>query len=136
MTFEINYLAWIVSVIVYQVLGAIWYGPLLGKAWMAEVGRTEEEIRAEGGASAGYYLVAIVNGAIAAFVIANVIAWRGAGGLLAGLLTGLILWVGFVATTSATSGLFAGRTWRLWAIDGGYHLVAFLLVGVIISVWP
>lgn len=49
------------------------------------------------------------------------------------LLVGLIVWVGFVATTIAVNGIFAGRTWR--PCHRQRHLVSLLGLGVILAVW-
>jgi hypothetical protein len=35
----------------------------------------------------------------------------------------------------AVNGIFAGRTWRLWAIDSGYYLTNLLAMGVILALW-
>ena len=44
----INWLAVLVAVVAAQVVGFLWYGPLFSKQWMAALGRTQEEVRAEG----------------------------------------------------------------------------------------
>ena len=45
----INYVATAVSAVVLMALGFAWYAPFLfGKAWMAALGKTEEEMRAAG----------------------------------------------------------------------------------------
>ena len=45
----INYVAAAVSAVVLMALGFAWYAPFLfGKAWMAALGKTEEEMRAAG----------------------------------------------------------------------------------------
>ena len=40
----ISWLAVLVATVLSFGLGALWYGPLLGKAWMAEHGTTAEEL--------------------------------------------------------------------------------------------
>ena len=42
----INHLAVITAAICSFVLGGIWYGPLFGRAWMKEVGVTEDQLKA------------------------------------------------------------------------------------------
>ncbi len=135
MSFQINWLAFVVSVVVYEGLGALWYSPiLLGNQWMAEIGKTADEIQAEGGQGRAFG-IAVIGGVIIAFMLANVVDWLGASSLLAGALAGLWIWLGFVATTSATNSVYAGRTLRLWLIDTGYNLVGFVLMGAILGVW-
>jgi len=43
MEVEINWLAVLAASLVGFVIGAIWYGPLFGKAWMKIVGLTEKD---------------------------------------------------------------------------------------------
>jgi len=41
----INYLAIIVAGLIPSIVGAIYYGPLLGKVWRDSLGKTEEELQ-------------------------------------------------------------------------------------------
>ena len=41
-----NLLAILVAAATGFLIGGLWYGPLFGKAWMAEHGFTEEQLRA------------------------------------------------------------------------------------------
>jgi len=45
MTPDINPLAIILAGLIPSILGAIYYGPLLGKAWLSSLGKTEEEMK-------------------------------------------------------------------------------------------
>ncbi|WP_276974679.1 DUF1761 domain-containing protein, partial [Flavobacterium filum] len=40
-----NFYAILVAAISTLLVGFVWYGPLFGKAWMAETGFTEEELK-------------------------------------------------------------------------------------------
>jgi Na+/glutamate symporter len=43
---DVNYLAILVCGVVFMVLGALWYSPILfGKKWMTFIGKSEEEIK-------------------------------------------------------------------------------------------
>lgn len=132
MWFDINWLAVLVAVVLYQVLGAMWYGPLMGKAWMKEVGKTPEDVQGGGGIM---YLYAVINGALTTIVLANVLQAFAPMGLGAALMVALVLWLGFVAATSFTNGVFAERSRGLWLIDGGYHLLGMLLATLVLTLW-
>lgn len=41
---EINWIAVLVAGLIPMILGAIYYGPLLGKQWLSSMGKTEEEM--------------------------------------------------------------------------------------------
>ena len=42
---NINYLAVIVCGVISMIVGAMWYGPILGKLWMKQYGYTEEDLK-------------------------------------------------------------------------------------------
>jgi len=45
------------------------------------------------------------------------------------------VWLGFVATVQLTGVLFAGQSKKLFAINTGYQLVCYLVMGAILAVW-
>lgn len=131
---EVNLIAVLIAGLVYMVLGAFWYSPsLFGKQWMGLVGKTEEDVKASN-AVVGY-VIAMSGALVASYVLAHMIQLLDARTIASGIQTGFWLWLGFVATTSATNYSFAGRPRQLYFIDQGYHLVALLLMGTILAVW-
>ena len=42
---EMNFYIFFLAALVPMILGSIWYGPLFGKAWMSEMGFTEESLK-------------------------------------------------------------------------------------------
>jgi hypothetical protein len=52
-----------------------------------------------------------------------------------GLLIGFHVWLGFVATVQLTGVLFRKQSTNLFAINTGYPLVCYLVMGAIIGVW-
>ena len=129
---DINWLAVVVAAVVQMALGALWYSPLLfARPWMRSVGRSEDELT---GGGPGYAIAAVAS-LVTAGVLAYVVDWAGADGLLDGLLTGVVVWIGFVATVLAVNTWFSGRSRTLWAIDAGYPLVALAIMGALLAVW-
>ena len=51
------------------------------------------------------------------------------------VLTGVLVGVGFVAASFGINYQFASRSLRLWAIDGGYHTLQFVVFGAILGLW-
>lgn len=127
---DLNWWAIVVATFVPTAVGMVWYRALAGP-WLRAVGKTREEL---GGAKVGY-ATAVVGAFVTAYVLARVVDWAGATSFGDGLLVGLFVWVGFVATATAVNGIFAGRPWSLWAIDGGFHLANLLAMGAILAVW-
>jgi hypothetical protein len=129
---DINWLAVVVAALVPMVLGALWYSPaLFARPWLRAVGRTMEELS---GARIGYALSAVAA-LVTAAVLAYVVDWAGAGSFGDGLLTGAVVWLGFVATVLAVTTYFGGRPLALWAINAGYQLVSYALMGAILAAW-
>ena len=81
----LNYIAIGVLIVAQMVLGGLWYAPpVFGNPWMAAIGKTQEEIAAQGGAIQGYG-VAIGASIVGVFSLAIVIQLVGATDFLGGL---------------------------------------------------
>ena len=118
---NINWLAVVVAAVSTFVLGGLWYGPLVGKAWMRATGMTEEEL---GGAMGRIFAGAFLLQFLTAFALAMFI------GSDAGLSFGV-----FAATALGVVYLFERRSFALWAIDATYQILAFTLMGAILGAW-
>ncbi len=129
---DINWIAVIVAALVPMALGAVWYSPaLFVSPWMRAVGKTQEDLS---GARRGY-AVAAAGALVMAYVLARIVDYAGATTIGDGLVVGLLAWAGFVLTTMAVNGIFAGRSLSLYLIDGGYHGVSLLVMGAILAIW-
>jgi hypothetical protein len=128
----INWLAVLVAAISAFVLGGLWYGPLLGKAWMAGSGMTED--RAKQGSAGKIFGIAFVLELIAAAVLAMFLGAEAtaAFGAAAGAAAGAF----WVARAFGVVYLFEHRPFGHWAVNAGYQIVAYTLMGVIIGAWP
>ena len=113
-------------------LGAVWYGPLFGKAWVAAIGKTEEEIKP----SPEPFIVSAVAALVTCIVVAALMHGLGMTGLGTGIVFGLITGVGYIATSMASDTAFCGWGWKLWAIQAGYRVTYSGLMGGIIGAWP
>lgn len=100
---------------------------------MALVGKTEEELK-KGGVGKAYAL-AFLASLIESYVLAHFVQFSNAISIGAGAQTGLLIWLGFVVTTSSGSTIFEGRPKGLYLINMGYHLVVLLIIGPILAVW-
>jgi len=134
LSFDINWFAIILLVVVNIGIGAVWYGPMFGKAWMAEVGLSMEDV--ESGNMTRAYSFAFFNSLIMAFVLANVVKWTAADTILDGLLLGLIMWLGFTGFSSGVNHAFEGRSTKLWLIHSSMYLVGLMIMGMVLVVWP
>ena len=132
----INLWAVLVAAIGNMILGGLWYSPLLlGKAWMAAMGTTPEEIAEKKAAATRGYAVSSVGSIIKALVLALLISMVGANAAVAGLVLGIIAAIGLIATTHAANYAFEDRSLRLYLINVGYPVVSCAVMGAILGSW-
>ena len=130
---EINMLAVIAAALSAFVVGGLWYSPLLcGAAWMRANNFTEDQVNGfKKGRMFGWSillcLVMAMN--LAIFLADAKTDW--AWGMTAGALAGF----GWVAAALAIVGLFENKSWTYIFINGGYNIVTFSLMGLIIGAW-
>ena len=124
---DVSLLATVVATVLGFALGALWYGPLFGKRWMAAVGMTLEEIQKDF-SPVKTYGATFVLGLIASYAFGLYVGPNPgrAFSIVAGASAGLC----WVATSLATNYLFERRSVALIAINGGYHAVRFALIGL------
>lgn len=131
-TSSLPWLAIALAVLSTFLLGGAWYSPVaFGKIWQREVGLNDEELR---GGMAKVFGGAIFCAAVAALNLAAFIGKERS--LRFGLFAGAAAGVGWVATGLVTTYLFERRSRTLMAIDAGYHIVAYSIMGAIIGAWP
>src|SRR5271169_2885437 len=128
-----NYAAVFVSALAYWVLGALWYGFLFAKPWMAL-----EQMTAEKAASMNpvlpYILTFLLN-LVIAFVLAQICIWRNANTAARGAAVGIFLWLGIVGPIVYTTYMYEMRPLQLFAINEFYALVGLCMMGAILGAW-
>jgi hypothetical protein len=132
MTFDINWLAVLVSAIATFALGGVWYGPLFGRVWRVAEGQAEPLAGRQKHPAfvygASLLLMLVAAAVLAIFVGRDPNIPRAVG-------VGLAVGVGWVATSFGVNYLFAGRRLALFAVDAGYNIVLFALMGLIIGLF-
>ena len=130
---QINWLAVVVAALSTFVVGGLWYSPILfGKVWLRANGFTDAQTQSFNKARAfvGAFVFALIMSAnLAAFLAApgTTVLWGIAAGALAG--------IGWVAAGLAVVALFENRSWTYIFVNGGYHIVTFVLMGAILGAW-
>lgn len=130
---EINFWAIGAAALASFLLGGLWYSPMLfGKAWQREVGLSDEEL-AKGNMPLIFGSTLILC-FIASFVFAMFLGPRPplALGLGAGFSAGLC----WVSASFGINYLFERKSFKLFAINGGYHTLQFTVIGLILALWP
>ena len=128
----INYLAVLAAAISTFVIGGLWYSPVLFHGpWMTANGFTEADVNK--GSAGAIFGLAFLFALVMAFNLAmflndpgTTVGWGAAAGALAAV---------WVVLGIATIALFERRPWTYTAINGGYWLVAFVVMGTILGAW-
>jgi hypothetical protein len=117
MTFAgVNTFAVLLAAVVAWFAGAVWY-MTLAKPWVAALGKTMEQFKAEQAENVGKpramiaFFLSFVAELVMAWVMAGALGHLGPGQvtLRNGIITGLFLWLGFVITTMVVNNAFASR---------------------------
>ena len=135
----INYFAIVSAAVASFIFGSVWY-MALSKPWMAAIGfRPEDMLDAAGKPKVPLLPMAISFAAelVMALVLSGVLAHVAKTGVnvRAGLLTGLICWLGFVITTLATNHAYGKAKPSLTLIDGGHWLGVLLIQGLVLGLF-
>lgn len=127
---DINWLAAVAAAVSAFVLGGLWYGPLFKNVWCREAGVDPDSTPRH---PARVFGSAFVLALVAAIAFAALLG--PAPSVQLGLHHGALVGLAFVATSFGINYAFAQRSLKLWLIDGGYHLLQFVLYGVILGLW-
>lgn len=130
---QINWLAVLLAFVSSMVIGFVWYLPaVLGKRWMAAIGKTEDDLKnIEGGAR--IWVPMMVAAALTAVLLAVLISSLGMDTAVAGGLFALVLALIFRAGGHVIHNGFAGRPAAVTLIDSGHDLLAMTVAGAIIG---
>lgn len=128
-----NYLAILAATVSAFVLGGLWYAPVLfGRAWMQEMGFTEEGLKAKGGTGR----IMASSFALELVMAFNLAAFLGPKASLGfGAFAGAAAGFGWVAAAMGVTYLFERKSLRLFCINGGYHAIALTIMGAILGAW-
>ena len=141
MELQLNYAAIAVAVVVNFFIGFLWYTPLFGKAWAKEMGFDTSVKPTTGQLAKGLTLMFIGNFLMAYVFAHNIAAWTfvpgtdemGAAGTI--LNAAIFTWLGFFVPVDLERIAWEKKSWKLFAINGGYHLVMLLAAATILTVW-
>ena len=129
----VNWWGVVVCVAINMVAGFIWYSPkVFYNTWWKGLGKSLDE---QVDPSPLIYVPTIIAAFIEGVIVSFILAAMRSSTVGSGLLAGFLIWLGFVATTHLVNNVFAGRPWKVWAIEVGNHLVYLLICGVVLSVW-
>ena len=128
----INHIAVLVCAVMSLVIGAVWWSPqMFAKAWQTENGLTDEQLAKANplkNFGLSFLLAYLMSYNLAFFLGAPGTTWQW--GVAAGLLAAI--WaVGMFIIIA----LFEQRSFRYSAINCGYMIVYFAVIGFILGIW-
>ena len=128
---NISWLAVVLAAVSGFLVGGLWYGPLFLKAWQREAGISHDDMskRHPAWVFGGAFLLQL----IAAFFLGHVYATYGGPSPKTTILIALGIALAFIVTAFGVNYLFAGKSVKLWAIDSGYYIVTYTLMGAIFA---
>jgi hypothetical protein len=111
-------------------LGLIWR-TVLHQPWLDAPGKNKTEAARQ--SVVVPFLVTFVALIVMAWMLAGVMAHMGQVNIRGGMITGALVWLGFVITVIGVSHAFTGAKPLLTLIDGAYWLFALLIMGAVIG---
>lgn len=139
---QLNFLAIAIAVAANFILGFIWYTPLFGKAWGKEMGFDSTQKPPTGALAKGMIFMVIGNLLMAWVFYHNMAVWNPVTWGLApspmspavsASMAAVFTWLGFYFPGDLGSVAWENKSWKLFFINTGYHLVSLFLVAMILA---
>ena len=133
---NVNWVSFIIAVLIPMILGFIWYNPkVFGKAWMESIGMTEE--KAKQANMAVVFGLSLVLSALLAFFMINFCNGEGQEGefdtFKHGAFHGVFIGLVVIMPVMVTNGLFEQKSAKNMMINVAYWLVALALMGGVLD---
>jgi hypothetical protein len=134
---SVNYLSVVMAAVAAWLFGGIYY-TALSKPWLAAMGKTLEQCKAEqaaksGAAKAAPFILAFVGELIMAWVLYGILFHLNMFTIRGGIISAALCWFGFVLTTVTINNAFGGKKPMLTVIDSGAWLGALLIIGAVVG---
>lgn len=130
---SLNWFPIIVATVVYFILGALWYSPVLfGNSWMKLRNLDPETMEQP---NPIIYLYSFILQFIGVASLALFITALGVDGAGNGAFIGFGASAGFVFSLAGATGIFTEVPMKLHFLDNGYHVVGLVLAGLILGFW-
>lgn len=130
---DLNWLAVVVATIAWFAFSAIWYSvPPLSKAW---AGAARVDTTGDGPPLALLFIPTLIGYFITSVVIALVALGIGADSWDDGVVLGVVLGIGFGMVGALVNQVYEGKGSSYFLINGVNAIIAYAIVGAIVTVW-
>ncbi|NJM50177.1 MAG: DUF1761 domain-containing protein [Sphingomonadales bacterium] len=126
---NINLLAVFAAAASGFLVGGLWYGPLFGKIWMKEHGYTEEDLAK--GNMIKIYGLTFAFSVLSALMLGHLFARTGVSENHIVMMMSVGIAIGFIIPAIGTNYLFSQKSGKLFAIDAGYWVCFYAVMGII-----
>ncbi len=139
MEMHVNMMAILVAVVANFIFGFVWYTPLFGKAWAKEMG-FDTSVKPPAGAMIKGMSFMVIGNFLMAYVFAhNMMAWTyvpGANEMSSTVVimnSAIFTWLGFYLPIDLGTVAWESKSWKLFGINTGYHLLMLVIAAVILT---
>lgn len=130
---DLNWLAIVVATIAWFAFSAIWYSiPPLSKAW---AGAARVDTTGDGPPLPLLFIPTLIGYFITTIVIGLIAAGIGAASLADGIVLGVVLGIGFGMVGALVNQVYEGKGNSYFLINGVNAMIAYAIVGAIVTVW-
>ena len=131
-----NFLAIFVAAVAYFAVGFVWFSLLFDKTRNAELEKIGIKMTPPAGNQmAKMMALSFVGNLVGATAIAYVLHHFGVSDVERGLKVGLLMGVGYAASTLAIAYLWEGKSLKLFIIDAGHYIVGLVVCSLVLSLW-
>jgi hypothetical protein len=134
---SINIVSVILAALAAFIIGFLFHGPLLGKLWMrlANVQMTgNEKLSDMGGKMFWNFVVNVVTACALAVIyqFAATSSLTSGPGLSTGFISAIIVWIGFLSTSTIIGVIWMGSSFKLWLFEFFSSFVVMMAMAAII----
>jgi hypothetical protein len=139
---KINFIAIIIAVVANFILGALWYMPLFGRIWGREMGYDMNQKPQKSEMAKGMIFMVIGNFLLAWVFAHNMAAWsfvpetKSFTPFTNAIMSSVFTWLGFYFPLDLSSTAWERKSWTLFFINTGYHLLSLILIAMILAYMP
>lgn len=126
---NVNLLAILIAAASGFLVGGIWYGPLFGKAWQAEIGLSDDALKNSN--MLKIYGTTFLFSLLSAVFLGHLLAHFPDADFRRVMMISTGIALAFVGPAIGTNYLFGRKSGKLFAIDAGYWLIFYAAMGVV-----
>jgi hypothetical protein len=129
---EMNIYSVLAATFASFIFGALWYSPMLFmKRWSAASGiDPTQKVERPGEVYGSTFLFTLISATAFELIMGP------QPDLITPIIIALLIGVGITSTSLGINYQFAQRTYTHWLIDSGFHVGRFLIIAIILALWP